>query len=310
MTLREVLQEGQKTLLEAGIQEADLDAWLLLEYVTGIDRARYYIQDRMEVDEENKNHYFDLIRKRAKRIPLQHLTHVQQFMGLDFYVNECVLVPRQDTELLVEEAELALVSMQAARLSGKQGSQLEPLQILDLCTGSGCILLSLLRRNANVLGIGVDISREALEAAEKNRQQILMEERERALFVEGDLFQNLNAEHVRRPHTAGPYDLIVSNPPYIKTAQIETLEEEVKGHDPYLALDGKEDGLYFYRKIIKEAPGYLRDGGRLLFEIGHDQAEAVSKLMVWAGFARVTVKKDLAGLDRVVHGVYNKAREN
>ena len=215
---------------------------------------------------------------RASHVPLQHITGVQEFMGLGFCVNEHVLVPRQDTEVLVESVLEVL----------KPG-----MEVLDMCTGSGCILISLLKLCglADVKGVGVDISEEALKVAIRNAEKLGID----AMFLHSDLFKKVD----------GVYDIIVSNPPYIRTTVIEELKEEVKFHDPFIALDGKEDGLYFYRRIVEESPKFLKKCGKLYFEIGHDQGEAVSKVMRDAGFTDVTVKKDLAGLDRVVFGVYN-----
>ena len=224
--------------------------------------------------EEQKTQYKYFVEERAKRIPLQHLTKEQEFMGLSFEVNEHVLIPRQDTEVLVETV---LEDLE------------ENMRVLDICTGSGCILISLLKIMRGVKGVGVDISEEALEVARRNAQKHDTE----AVFIQSDLFENVE----------GTYDVIVSNPPYIKTEEIEKLEEEVKLHDPMLALDGKEDGLYFYRKIIKESRKYLKRNGKLYFEIGNTQGEEVKTLMEEEGFANVKIKKDLAGLDRVVCGV-------
>ena len=279
MTIQEIYREGTKRLEEAGIADAALDAWYLLEHVTGISRASYYGHPEREIGGEEKERYFFGIAQRGKRIPLQHLTKEQEFMGLSFYVNEHVLIPRQDTEILVETAM----------------KQLEPgMRILDMCTGSGCILLSLLRLcRAEVTGTGADISGEALAVARENAARLGVE----AEFVEGDLFS---------PVAPGRcYDMIVSNPPYIPTAEIEGPQDEVRLHDPYIALDGRKDGLFFYRRIVREGLLYLKKGGRLLFEIGCGQAAAVSGLMEAAGYEEVRVKKDLAGLDRVVMGMYN-----
>lgn len=277
MTLREAYEYGQEQLKIAGVEDANLDAWYLLEYVTGITRARYYMDMNRLLSEEEEAMYRACVARRAKHVPLQHITGVQEFMGLEFDVNEHVLIPRQDTEVLVESVLEVLES---------------GMDVLDMCTGSGCILISLLKRSGceSVSGTGVDISEKALEVACGNAKKLGVN----ANFIQSDLFSNVTGE----------YDVIVSNPPYIRTAVIEELQEEVKLHDPFLALDGKEDGLYFYRKIVEKALDYLKPNGRLYFEIGHDQGEAVSKIMTEAGFVNVTVKKDLAGLDRVVFGVY------
>lgn len=277
MTLREAYEYGQEQLKRVSIEDAAVDAWYLLEHVTGITRAMYYMDMNRVLGEEEETKYRECLVIRAKHVPLQHITGVQEFMGLEFCVNEHVLVPRQDTEVLVESVLDVL----------KPG-----MRVLDMCTGSGCILISLLKLCgfANVSGVGADISAEALEIAYRNAEKLGVD----AKFLHSDLFSEVE----------GKYDVIVSNPPYIRTSVIEELKEEVKFHDPILALDGKEDGLYFYRKIIEEASDYLKPNGRLYFEIGHDQREDVSGLMRAAGFADVTVKKDLAGLDRVVFGVY------
>ena len=277
MTLREAYEYGQEQLKKAQIEDANLDAWYLLEYVTGITRTRYFVDMNCEIDVKEESKYRECVAIRAEHVPLQHITGVQEFMGLEFSVNEHVLVPRQDTEVLVESV------MEILR---------PEMRVLDMCTGSGCILISLLKLcgQNGVCGIGVDISEEALKLACRNAEKLGVD----AGFIHGDLFSNVE----------GKYDVIVSNPPYIRTAVIEELKEEVKYHDPFLALDGKEDGLYFYRRIVEKSVQYLNAGGRLYFEIGHDQGEAVSSLMKEAGFSEVTVKKDLAGLDRVVFGVY------
>lgn len=283
LTLGQIYREGAEALKAAGIEEAALDAWYLLEHVTGITKAFYFGHPEHELEEEQVQVYESLIGKRGRRIPLQHITGEQEFMGYTFRVNENVLVPRQDTEVLVEEVLKHL----------KPG-----MKVLDMCTGSGCIILSVLKmgkeryQTENISGTGADISEKALEVAGENAKLLETE----AEFIQSDLFQNV----------AGKYDVIVSNPPYIRTAVIEGLQDEVRLHDPYIALDGKEDGLYFYRRIIEESVHYIRSQGMLMFEIGHDQGKEVSELMETAGYSEVSVKKDLAGLDRVVIGMYNE----
>lgn len=283
LTLKQLYKVGTVKLAEEGIEEFSLDAWYLLEYVTGVSKAMYFAEPERAVSEENADRYIDCIRRRAAHIPLQHITGEQEFMGYPFCVNEHVLIPRQDTEALVETA-----------LDVCRKEQMGEIRLLDMCTGSGCILLSLLHelKPRTVTGVGVDLSKEALCVAEKNAEKLKLN----AEFLESDLFENVK----------GTYDVIVSNPPYIRTSVIETLQEEVKDHDPYLALDGKEDGLYFYRRIIQQTPAYLKKKGWLLLEIGSDQGADVKKLMEQAGYTGVSVKKDLAGLDRVVFGVYDR----
>lgn len=279
-TYQEVYREGEAKLIQAGIDEAALDARLLLEYVCGTDRNTLLAHGDREVTEKEYGCYCDLIAKRAGHIPLQHLTGEQEFMGLTFMVNNKVLVPRQDTEVLVEEALRHLH---------------DGIRILDMCTGSGCILLSLLQYSNDCTGTGVDLSPEALKTAEANYHRLREQRPEmEACFIESDLFAGL--------HNGEQYEMIVSNPPYIRTDVINTLMPEVREHEPWMALDGREDGLYFYREITRRAGEYLTRGGMLFYEIGYDQAEDVCKIMESEGFREIEVVKDFAGLDRVVYG--------
>ena len=257
------------------IDDADNDAWLLFSYVTHISRAMFLAERRARISEEALGRYEALLIQRASHIPLQHLTGEQEFMGFPFHVNSHVLVPRQDTEILVEEA-LKVV---------KAGDH-----VLDLCTGSGCIAISLWKLCAGLAMEAADLSAEALAVAKENAKALDAA----VAFFQGDLFEAVEGRKA--------YDCIVSNPPYIRTAVIGTLSEEVRAHEPYQALDGKEDGLYFYRKIIRESGSYLKSGGYLLFEIGYDQAEDVSMLMQEQDYEEIEVIRDLAGLDRVVKG--------
>ncbi len=285
LELQKLYREGAEILVKAGIEEAMLDAWYLLEYVTGISKASYLGNPFREITTSQAEEYETYIYRRGERIPLQHITGSQVFMGYEFEVNEHVLIPRQDTECLVEEVLCFLKS---------------DMKILDMCTGSGCILLSALkmaterRGICNIQGTGVDISSEALKVARKNADKLEIE----AKFLQSDLFECLE--------DGEKYSVIVSNPPYIRTEVIAGLQDEVRLHDPWIALDGKEDGLYFYRRIIEKSTEHLQDGGMLIFEIGHDQGEEVSNLMKKAGYQKIAVKKDLAGLDRVVTGMYNE----
>lgn len=273
MTLREAWNFGKKRLTAAEVPDADLDAWYLLEWCTGVSRSHYLAYPDETISHDQEEQYRAALARRERRIPLQQITGEQEFMGLSFYVNEHVLIPRQDTEILVEETARFL----------KDG-----MQFLDLCTGSGCILLSLLHLKPGAEGTGADLSPEALKVAEKNRERLGA----KAALIQSDLFDKIE----------GAFDVIVSNPPYIKRTEIETLMDEVRLHEPYMALDGHEDGLYFYRKIAEEAPKYLRAGGGLFLEIGCDQGACVAELLRQQGFADVKVVKDLAGLDRVVEG--------
>ena len=288
MKLKEALAEGRRRLMDAEIPDADLDAWYLLEFVTGISRARYFTDPDQVLSEEQYAAYQEHITRRSAHIPLQHITGTQEFMGLEFSVNENVLIPRQDTEILVEQA--------LEILKRKEFSSGDKAKILDLCTGSGCILLSVLYYcRVPAEGTGSDLSEKALEVARRNAARLKIP----ASFIQGDLFESLRDTEER-------FDMILSNPPYIKSAEIAGLQEEVRLHDPVMALDGREDGLYFYRAITEQSGSWLREGGYLLFEIGYDQAEAVSSMMREHGFDDVEIKKDLADLDRVVYGRYSK----
>lgn len=277
MEYQEVYRWGASQLAEAGIEEASLDARLLLEEICGTDRNFLLVHGKEQVSEEKYEDYVKYIALRKSRMPLQQIVGYQEFMGLKFKVTPDVLIPRQDTEILVEEVMRYLH---------------DGMHILDMCTGSGCILLSLLRYSNDCTGTGCDISQKALEVARENARALGL----KASFVQSDLFETVYDK----------YEFIVSNPPYIPTDVISTLMEEVKNHEPLTALDGREDGLYFYRRIVKEAKEHLYPGGMLFFEIGWDQAQAVSALMEEAGYQEVTVCKDLAGLDRVVHGLNYK----
>ncbi len=282
--LRGLMREAAEKLAGCGIEEAPLDASLLLEYAAGVTAQDYLMDPFRELPQEKVCAFWEAVEKRVMRIPLQHITGVQEFMGYPFRVNEHVLIPRQDTETLVE---CAL-------------EKLEPgMRVLDLCTGSGCIAASLYligRKQGKVSREsrfeGADISEAALETAGVNCRELGADVR----LFRSDLFEKVE----------GTCDMIVSNPPYIRRDVIEELQEEVRFHDPYIALDGHEDGLYFYRRIAAGAGSHLKRGGWLILETGHDQREDVSRLLEAAGFACVQGKKDLAGLDRVVMGMYNK----
>lgn len=280
MTYRECYEQGCRTLQAAGIEEAALDARLLLEAVCGTDRNDLLVHGEQPVSPEAEEKYLNWIRQRAEHIPLQQLTGEQDFMGLTFSVNEHVLIPRQDTEILVEEVLKELH---------------DGMRVLDMCTGSGCILLSLLYYSNDCEGLGVDLSAEALEVAGRNVLKVLTPEKaEHAHFLQSDLFEKVE----------GKFEIIVSNPPYIASAEVEKLMPEVRDHEPRMALDGTEDGLYFYRRIIEEAGKHLVSSGMLFFEIGYDQGQAVSELMRTEGYCDVQVVQDYAGLDRVVLGTY------
>ena len=274
MTFRKTLEYGEKKLNEAGILEAKNDSWLLLATACHIDHTFYYVHMDEEMSSELLAEYEAILNKRAEHVPLQYITGEQEFMGIPFHVNEAVLIPRQDTETLVEEA-LKLI---------RPG-----MKVLDMCTGSGCILISILKNVVDVQGFGYDISKQAINVAKENAKLNDVS----ALFERSDLFEDVMESDM---------DVIVSNPPYIPSEVVTTLMPEVVDFEPHEALDGKEDGLYFYRKIIDRCKEFLKPQGYLLFEIGYDQGEAVSSMLRCAGFEEVRVIKDLARNDRVVMG--------
>ena len=353
----DVLNYGKKILKNAGIVEADLDAWYLFEQSFGISRAQYFLcarenivgstAQKIAVQEqhgdllesgnaldcaelwlkEKLSAYEHALKKRAARIPLQQIIGQQEFMGLSFFVNEHVLIPRQDTETLVE---LVL-----------QEQKDKDISILDMCTGSGCIAVSLKKLGGYAHVEGADISEEALKVAKRNSEEILensdvnndavssrteqiqnctnltnnqnkqdnSEERmvseasklsqAGVTFRHSDMFSNF-------PETE-QFDVIVSNPPYIPSAVIEELEPEVRDHEPRGALDGTADGLYFYRILAEECAKHLTPGGHVYFEIGYDQGMAVKELLDIHGFKDTRVIQDLAGKDRVVCGAWQTA---
>ena len=273
MTYREAIETGTRILQKENIADAKIDAWYLLQMACKIDRNFYYLHEEDELTAEQQSEYESTVHKRAEHVPLQYIIGEQEFMGLKFKVNSNVLIPRQDTETLVEEA---------LRVA-KPG-----MRVLDLCTGSGCIIISLAKNVADISCTGSDISKQALLVAKENAKANEVE----VEWERSDLFENIS----------GTFDLIVSNPPYIPTGEIPGLMPEVRDFEPVDALDGKEDVLYFYRIITEKSPEYLTSDGYLYFEIGYDQGEAVSAMMRQCGYTQVEVIKDLAGNDRVVKG--------
>lgn len=353
----DVLNYGKKILKNAGIVEADLDAWYLFEQSFGISRAQYFLcarenivgstAQKIAVQEqhgdllesgnalecaelwlkEKLSAYEHALKKRAARIPLQQIIGQQEFMGLSFFVNEHVLIPRQDTETLVE---LVL-----------QEQKDKDISILDMCTGSGCIAVSLKKLGGYAHVEGADISEEALKVAKRNSEEILenndvnndaVNSRTEQIQNCTNLTNNQNKQdnseermvsEVRRVSQTGvtfrhsdmfssfreteQFNVIVSNPPYIPSAVIEELEPEVRDHEPRGALDGTADGLYFYRILAEECAKHLTPGGHVYFEIGYDQGAAVKELLDNRGFKDTRVIQDLAGKDRVVCGAWQTA---
>ena len=281
----DVLNYGKQVLKDAGIAEADLDSWYLFEQIFGISRAQYFMCAREKISgdglETKIAAYDDALKKRASRIPLQQILGQQEFMGLKFFVNEHVLIPRQDTETLVE---LVLNERKDKNIS-----------ILDMCTGSGCIAVSLKKIGGYAHVEGADISDEALKVAKRNAAALA----DSVTFRHSDMFSSFQETE--------QFNVIVSNPPYIPSAVIEDLEPEVRDHEPRGALDGTADGLYFYRILAEECAKHLTPGGHVYFEIGYDQGAAVKELLDTHGFKDTRVIQDLAGKDRVVCGTWQTA---
>ena len=280
MQYGKLYEEGTRILADAGIEEreAKLDARFLLEHVCGTTLQTLLLNKERAVSEEEEGAYRELIAQRRERVPLSYITGKRDFMGLTFEVTRDVLIPEQDTENLAEEI--------MRHLCGGE-------RILDLCTGSGCIRLSLLSYSNGTTGVGTDLSGKALSIAERNAERLGL--LERTAWRQGDLFEAVSGDE--------KFDLIVSNPPYIKSEVIPSLAAEVSVYEPRLALDGGEDGLYFYRKIIPGSVSRLVTGGMLFLEIGSDQAEEVSALMRDAGFYEVRTIRDYGGNDRIVCGI-------
>ena len=289
MKTRILVKEGEYQLSKAFCMDPKIDAQELYCYLTGLDKVSLFLKAEEEVDLETEEKYMELIRKRAERIPLQHITGVQEFMGYTFRVNPHVLIPRQDTETLVTEAAKTIQSTPREKLSFFEKLKgRKEWDVLDLCCGSGAVGISLAKICSNVKVTATDISAEAVETAEANAEDLRVKVR----FLTGDMFE---------PVKGRKFDMIVSNPPYIRTNMISILQEEVKDHEPLNALDGGRDGLDFYRTIVEKAADFLKPEGFLLVEIGHDQGEDLRKMLKDSGkYSPAVVIKDLPGRDRVV----------
>lgn len=280
ITYSEARRSAAKKLQEAGVPDPETDSGLLLEFASGYDRTHLILKMKEPVPEETLLRYQALLEKRRARIPLQQIVGTCEFMGIGFAVSDKVLTPRQDTETL---AELAI-----AFVKKRQKEQQSPVRVLDLCTGSGCLAVSIRHYCPQTEVSASDISADALKVAGENVRRT----GEKVELIESDLFEKIS----------GTFDLIVSNPPYIRSSVIPELMEEVRDHEPLNALDGGEDGLLYYRKTAEEAPGFLRPGGGLFFEIGYDQGREVTGIMKRAGYSDIRLDRDLAGQDRVVSG--------
>lgn len=270
-SLKGLLTDGTKMLTQAGIDEAELDARYILEYITGLNSAQYFIHSEDIIEKNKAEEFFRLIERRSKRIPLSYVIGTRDFFGLTFKVDENVLIPEQETELLVEEV-----------IKHSEGKS-----VLDMCTGSGCIAISIALFGKPSKVAASDISEKALKVARENAKSLKAGE---ISFIQGDMFENVTDK----------FDIIVSNPPYIETGEIDELMPEVRDYIPRLALDGDIDGLKFYRIISKEAVKKLNKNGRIFYEIGYNQSRAVASILLENGFTDVKIMKDYSGLDRIV----------
>ena len=284
MKYAELVKQGQVKLFKAGIGDAGVDAWILLENICNISRTDYFVKMHDEVPDEYVSSYLAAIDKRLTHYPLQYILGEWHFMGLRFKVNENVLIPRQDTEILV---------VKILNMIQEEFKNQDNIKILDMCTGSGCIGISLAKLCNKVEVTAVDLSKEAIVVARENAR---MNDVKNIHFIESDLFKAFNMYNDQEP-----FDIIVSNPPYICSKEIESLMAEVKNFEPRMALDGDEDGLVFYKRIVDECNPYIKKGGYLAFEIGWNQAEDVKELMR-TRYDNLEVVQDLACLDRVVVG--------
>lgn len=284
MKYAELVKQGQVKLFKAGIGDAGVDAWILLENICNISRTDYFVKMHDEVPDEYVSSYLAAIDKRLTHYPLQYILGEWHFMGIKFKVNENVLIPRQDTEVLV---------VKILNIIQEEFKHQDKIKILDMCTGSGCIGISLAKLCNKVEVTAVDLSKEAIVVARENAR---MNDVKNIHFIESDLFKVFNMYNDQEP-----FDIIVSNPPYICSKEIDSLMAEVKNFEPRMALDGDEDGLVFYRKIVEGCKPYIKKGGYLAFEIGWNQAEDVKELMR-SRYDNLEVVQDLAFLDRVVVG--------
>ena len=315
-----MLLEASERLKASDIIEYENDAWILFEFIFDMSRHQYFMKMNENVaDEEIIKQYRDVIGLRAGRMPVQYITETQSFMGLTFHVNENVLIPRFDTEILVERALKLLEDMWKERIATKDEpskSYVEPLRVLDMCTGSGCIAISIAKLSKVPVELtAVDVSQGALEVAKCNGE---FNDVTNVKFIESNLFEKINenkenicGKNSKECGTMGAsplYDMIISNPPYIPSKVVDGLMPEVRDHEPRLALDGTEDGLWFYRKITEESTRYISEQGYLLYEVGCEQGAAVSQMMAECGYTDIEIIKDLAGLDRVVAGIAKRFR--
>lgn len=280
MTIRDIIIKYSEELIEIS-DTPRLDVELLLQKALGnVDRIYIHINLSKELTKDQYDLFLEMIKDRINGRPIAYIVGNREFMGLDFFVKEGVLIPRPDTEPLVEEV---------IELCNEKNS----VEILDIGTGSGAITISLAKYIKNSKVTSFDISDIPLEVGRQNAINNGVEDK--TIFIKSDLFSAIKSKEIK-------FDVIVSNPPYIPKKDIETLHTQVKDYEPYNALEGGEDGLDFYREITKQSKTYLKSNGILAYEVGHDQAEDVSKIMSDNGYTKIYTKKDIQGIDRVVIG--------
>lgn len=280
-TIIDLINEGQRILEDKNIENARFEAEVILMNILKYNKSKLILNYKECIEDAQVNRFIEYINIRLTRKPLQYIIGNQEFMGLQFEVNEDVLIPRQDTEVLVESVLQFLDNSNATN-------------VMDICTGSGCIPISLCYYNKDIKCVGIDISSKALTVARKNA--IYNKVEDRIDFINNDLIDNYESQI--------KYDVIISNPPYIRTSDMDTLMTEVKDYEPSLALDGGEDGLIFYRRISEDASKYLAEGGKIFFEVGYDQAYEVSSILKQYGYKDIEIVKDLCGINRVVIANY------
>ncbi|MCT4542265.1 MAG: peptide chain release factor N(5)-glutamine methyltransferase [Vallitalea sp.] len=282
-TIRNALDDGIKLLRDNKVIDAQIDANMLLEQILQMDKVNIIINGNKEITEHKYISYMRLINIRAKGKPLQYITGYQEFMGLPFKVNNNVLIPRQDTEILVLEAIKCIKENNITN-------------ILEIGSGSGCIPISICNECENVRATSVDISIEAISVAKQNAVTNKVDDR--ISFIQSNLFEKVD--------NINNFELFISNPPYIKRNEIVSLMREVKDYEPIGALDGGEDGLYFYKQISKKVKELTNEKSYIFYEVGHDQSEEVKEILEYYGYTNINISKDLAGINRVVSGTMYK----
>lgn len=275
MKIKELINYGKNMLNKNNIDDSAIISRMLAEYILGLDRNKIIINEDKEVEENERERYYLGLIEIVQGMPIQYIINKQEFMGLNFYVDENVLIPQPDTETLVEE----VINICKEKT--------ENIKILDICTGSGAIGISIAKYIENVKVILSDISMDALEVAKKNAKDNNVEDK--IEIIESDMFENISDK----------FDIIVSNPPYIESEVISTLDKEVQ-NEPHIALDGGEDGLKFYRVLAEQSKKYLNDNGTICLEIGYNQREAVEEILKECNYKNIYSKKDLSGNDRIV----------